>query len=154
MNIPIQIAKHLREVYFGGNWTCSNFKDNLSGISWEDACKTTESFNSIATLVYHSSYYVDAIIVVLEGNVLETKDELSFNHPPIDSEQSWEKLKESVWLKVEKAAALIELLPEQKLKEYFSAEKYGNVLRNLLGCIEHSHYHLGQIVLIKKIILK
>ena len=31
-------------------------------------------------------------------------------------------------------------------------EKYGNYFRNLTGIIEHLHYHLGQIVLIKKLI--
>jgi hypothetical protein len=29
-------------------------------------------------------------------------------------------------------------------------EKYGSVLRNIMGVIEHTHYHLGQIVLLKK----
>jgi hypothetical protein len=30
--------------------------------------------------------------------------------------------------------------------------KYGNYYRNLHGIIEHTHYHLGQIVLIKKLL--
>ncbi len=48
----------------------------------------------------------------------------------------------------------IEQLPESKLWETFSDEKYGNYYRNIHGIIEHSHYHLGQIVLIKKILLQ
>ncbi len=44
----------------------------------------------------------------------------------------------------------IEQLPESKLWETFSDEKYGNYYRNIHGIIEHIHYHLGQIVLIKK----
>jgi len=32
-------------------------------------------------------------------------------------------------------------------------EKYGNYYRNFHGIIEHCHYHLGQIVLIKKMLL-
>jgi hypothetical protein len=43
-------------------------------------------------------------------------------------------------------------LPESKLAETFSDEKYGNYYRNIHGIIEHTHYHLGQIVLIKKIL--
>jgi len=31
--------------------------------------------------------------------------------------------------------------------------KYGNYFRNIVGVIEHIHYHLGQIVLIKKILV-
>jgi hypothetical protein len=47
---------------------------------------------------------------------------------------------------------MIEQLPETKLWEDFWGEKYGNFYRNFHGIIEHGHYHLGQIVLIKKII--
>jgi hypothetical protein len=43
-------------------------------------------------------------------------------------------------------------LPENKLEEVFDDKKYGNYYRNITGIIEHNHYHLGQIVLIKKII--
>ena len=51
-------------------------------------------------------------------------------------------------------AALIEIVPEKKLWEDFTDKKYGNYYRNLNGVIEHTHYHLGQIVLIKKMILQ
>jgi len=33
-------------------------------------------------------------------------------------------------------------------------EKYGNYQRNIDGMIEHSYYHLAQIVVIKKILGK
>jgi hypothetical protein len=34
----------------------------------------------------------------------------------------------------------------------FWDEKYGNYYTNVQAVIEHCHYHLGQVVLIKKII--
>ena len=46
----------------------------------------------------------------------------------------------------------MEQLPETMLWETFADEKYGNYYRNIHGIIEHTHYHLGQIVLIKKIV--
>jgi len=49
---------------------------------------------------------------------------------------------------------LIEQLPETKLGETFSDEKYGTYYRNLHGIIEHNHYHVGQIVIIKKLLLQ
>jgi len=45
-------------------------------------------------------------------------------------------------------------LPESKLSETFLDEKYGNYYRNIHGIIEHTHYHLAQIVLIKKLLLQ
>ena len=59
---------------------------------------------------------------------------------------------EKTWADAEKFAALIEQLPEEKLWETFFEDKYGNYYRNIHGVIEHCHYHLGQIVLIKKVL--
>ena len=56
------------------------------------------------------------------------------------------------WSDAETLANLIEQLPESRLWEDFSDNKYGNYYRNLHGIIEHCHYHLGQIVLIKKLL--
>jgi hypothetical protein len=44
-------------------------------------------------------------------------------------------------------------MPDSKMDEVFVDEKYGTHLRNIDGMIEHAYYHLGQIALIKKMIL-
>jgi hypothetical protein len=56
---------------------------------------------------------------------------------------------DKTWENAEKPATLIEALPESKLWENFTDEKCGTYYRNLHGIIEHMHYHLGQITLIK-----
>jgi uncharacterized damage-inducible protein DinB len=152
MQVTTQIAKHLREIYFGGNWTSVNLKDTLADVSWQQATTPVYSFNSIATLVYHINYYISAVLKVLEGGPLDASDKYSFSHPPIHSKDDWEKLLEKTRTEAEKFATLIEQLPESRLGENLADEKYGNYYRNLHGIIEHSHYHLGQIVLIKKIL--
>jgi hypothetical protein len=43
-------------------------------------------------------------------------------------------------------------MPEKKVLHVFVDEKYGTYLRNIEAMIEHSYYHLGQIVLIRKIL--
>lgn len=154
MHLATQIAKHLKEVHFGGNWTCSNLKDKVSDITWEQATTKVHSFNTIATLVYHINYYVAAVSKVLEGQPLEAKDEYSFAHPPIHSQKDWDNFLEKVWADGERFTRLIADLPEERLWENFTDEKYGIYFRNLQGIIEHTHYHLGQIALIKKIILE
>jgi hypothetical protein len=45
-------------------------------------------------------------------------------------------------------------MSQNQLDEVFVDKKYGTYLRNIEAVIEHSYYHLGQIVLIKKMILK
>lgn len=152
MELTAQIAKHLRDVHFGGNWTTSNLKDTLQDVTWQEASTQVYDFNTIAALVYHMHYYVHAVLKVLQGNLLEAHDKFSFDHPPIQSEADWQNLLATVWEDAEAFAARIEQLPDSKLDEDFTDKKYGNYFRNLHGIIEHLHYHLGQVVLLKKLV--
>jgi hypothetical protein len=154
MNLTAQIANHLRAVYFGGNWTSVNLKEALADVTWQHATTRVDSLNTIATLVYHTNYYISAVSKVLQGAPLNAKDKYSFDHPPIRSQEDWKNLMDQTWKDVENFASLVEQLPESKLAETFVEEKYGNYYRNLHGIIEHTHYHLGQIVLIKKMLLQ
>lgn len=147
-----QLAKHLREVHFGGNWSCSCFKDHLSVLNYKEALQQLPHLNSIATLTVHCSYYVNVLIEVLKGKPLNSKDEYSFYLPEIKSQQDWNKLLNDIFNRAEEAATLLEQMPDSKLDENFTDEKYGIYFRNINGIIEHLHYHLGQIVLLKKLI--
>lgn len=154
MNLAAQIAKNFRDVHFGGNWTSVNLKDTLKDVSWQQATTKVESFNTIAALVYHMNYYVSVVIKVLQGAPLNASDKYSFDVPPIASKEDWEKLLNKTWTEAENFATLVEQLPASKFWEDFSDNKYGNYYRNIHGIIEHMHYHLGQIILIKKFLLK
>lgn len=152
MQYTKQIAKHLNEVYNGGNWTWVNLHDTLKDVTWQQAVAKVHDMNTIAVITNHIGYYVDAILNVLRGNPLDSKDELSFNHPPINSEADWQAMCNSIRENWHSLVAAIEQLPDEKLGEFFTQEKYGIYYRNLHGLIEHTHYHLGQIVIIKKIL--
>jgi hypothetical protein len=148
--IPVQLAKHFRDVHFGGNWTTTNLKDVLSDISWEQAVKKHEDFNTIAALVYHVNYFVGALLQVLQGGPLDAHDKYSFDVPELKSQEEWKAMVSRVLDEADLAAQLIEKLPEEKLEEDFADKKYGSYHRNILGIIEHTHYHLGQIVILKR----
>jgi hypothetical protein len=152
MSISKLIAKHITEVHFGGNWTWANLQDVLKDVTLQQATTKVDSFNTIAALVFHINYYIVAVTKVLQGGELTSKDSESFAHPPLASETDWEQMKERVWSDVKTFTALVEALPDEKMHELFVAEKYGNYFRNLMGISEHFHYHLGQIVILKKLI--
>lgn len=152
MHAIAQIAKHFRAVFFGGNWTCVNLKDELARITWQEATTKIHGLNTIAMLTYHIQYYVQAALQVLAGGPLDAHDKFSFTHAPINCREDWELLQGDIWSAVERMAVLLEQLPESRLWENFTDEKYGIYYRNLHGIIEHSHYHLGQITLIGKIV--
>ncbi len=152
MNLSAQIAKNLRDVYFGKNWTAVSMQQSLADVTWQQATTKVYSCNTIAALVYHINYYVSAVTKFLQGEPLDSRDEISFDLPPIHSQEDWQMFLEKTWREAEQFACLIEQLPESRFDEIFVEEKYGNYYRNIHGIIEHAHYHLGQIVLLKKII--
>ncbi|MEO8819321.1 MAG: DUF1572 domain-containing protein [Ginsengibacter sp.] len=152
MTLPGQIAKSLTEVFFGGNWTAVNLEETLSGVSWQEATKKVDPLNTISLLLYHINYYVVAALKVLQDGILDAHDKYSFDCPPVLSKVEWDRLITKSFNDAENLVHLIENLPEATLWEDFSDKKYGNYFRNLNGIIEHTHYHLGQIVLIKKML--
>jgi hypothetical protein len=152
MNTTKAIANHLKQVYFGGNWSSSDLKTVLNGISWEQANHKNGSTNSILALVYHLNYYVERVSRVLEEGALLASDNESYNHPEIDNEASWEALKQQVMKDGAHFAEIIERLPDSILEKDFTDKKYGNYYSNLQGIIEHIHYHLGQIVILRKLL--
>lgn len=153
MKLTEQLAKHLRDVHFGGNWSTISYRQTLEDVSWETAIKRKrDDLKSIATLSYHATYYVNTLINALKEAALDSKDALSFEHPVINSDDDWRKMLERMWTNAEEAALLLAELPDERLGEPFVEEKYGTWFRNVAGIIEHLHYHLGQVVIIKKLL--
>jgi uncharacterized damage-inducible protein DinB len=121
-------------------------------VDWELATTQIYSCNSIATLVFHMNYYVSRVLKVFQGQPLDAHDNNAFDHAPVKDQEDWDELLNRFWADAEAFATEIEKLPESKFEETFVNEKYGNYYRNIHGIIEHNHYHLAQIVLLKKII--
>lgn len=154
MNLGTQIAKQFREVHLDGKWVAAtNLKDQLSDLTWKQATTKVDSLNTIAALAFHINYYVAGLVNVFEGGPLNIRDKYSYDLPPIKSKEDWEKLLNKMWSDAEKFANLVEQMPDEKLSKGFVDIKYGNYYRNIHSIIEHTYYHLGQIVMLKKLIL-
>ena len=100
------------------------------------------------------NYFTIAVIFVLEGGPLTANDKFSFDLPPIQSAEDWEGLKIKNWTDAERLAKLVKKIFEDRLEDDFTDKKYESYYKNIQGIIEHVHYHLGQIVLLKKMVLK
>lgn len=148
------LANRLQEVLLNGYWIANtNYKDQLLNISWQEAVHQIESLNTIAALTYHINYYLEGILSVFNGNPLSIKDQYSFDLPPLHSASDWDNLVERFLLNATNFVEQVAQIPDEKLDEVFEEEKYGTYLRNIEAVIEHGYYHLGQVVLIRKLII-
>jgi hypothetical protein len=151
MKATFIVANRLREVILNGSWIANtNFKDQLASANWELVTTQINSLNTVAILAQHIHYYLNGIKTVFQGGTLDIRDQFSFTFPPIDSQEKWDNFLFKFWNDTEELVALIEQMPEEKLNDVFVDEKYGTYQRNIDAMIEHAYYHLGQIVLIKK----
>ncbi|MFB9079478.1 DUF1572 domain-containing protein [Flavobacterium procerum] len=154
MKSTTEIANRFREIILNGTWVANtNYKDQLENLDWKIAVTPIQNLNTIAVLAQHIHYYIDGINTVFKGGALDIKDKFSFDFPPISSQEEWGNFLTKFWNSAEEFANLVEQMPDEKLEEGFVDEKYGSYRRNIDCMIEHSYYHLGQIVLIKKLLL-
>ena len=154
MTRNLTIAGRLREVLLNGHWIANtNYKEQIQTITWEQATQKIDSLNTIAALTYHINYYLAGLLAAFESGKLDISDKFSFDLPPMHSESDWNGLVSQFLSNSEKFADKIEHMDNSVFDEPFIDEKYGTFLRNIEGVIEHSYYHLGQISLIKKMIL-
>lgn len=155
MNQSLQLANRFREVILTGTWIANtNFKDQLADLDWQIALSKVDSLNTIADLAQHIHYYISGILNVFNGGALDIKDQFSFNFPAIESQEQWNLFLNRFWNDSEQFALKVKSMSDEKLNSVFVDEKYGSYRRNIEAMIEHSYYHLGQIVLIKKMLLQ
>ncbi len=154
MTRNLLIASRLREVLLNGHWIANtNYKEQLLSVNWQQATQKVDNLNTIAALTYHINYYLAGLLSAFENGKLEIRDKYSFDVPPINSASEWNKLVTDFLHNSEKFADRVEQMDDNIFDQPFIDEKYGTFLRNIEGVIEHSYYHLGQISLIKKMIM-
>ena len=147
------LAARLREVFINGKWIANtNYREQIVSVTWEQAIQKIDNLNTIALLTFHINYYLQGLLIVLNGGGLEIRDKYSFELPEIKTEKDWSKLVTDFLSNSEKFADKVEQLADNILDQPFADEKYGSYLRNIEGVIEHSYYHLGQISLLRKLI--
>lgn len=153
MKASIQLADRFKEVVLTGRWIANtNLKEQLSDVTLHNALHKVGLLNTIASLTFHLDYYIAGVLNYFETGELNIRDKYSFNLPPMTSEADWQALKERLWANSEKFALQVAQMSDEQLDQVFVKHEYGDYRRNIDGMIEHCYYHLGQIVLIRKLV--
>src|SRR5690606_16612741 len=81
------LANRLKEVLLNGKWIANtNFKEQITSISWEQAIEKVENLNTIALLTFHVNYYVKGILNLSQGAKHENRDKYRIDMTVISSE--------------------------------------------------------------------
>ncbi|CAM3850683.1 DUF1572 domain-containing protein [Flavobacterium branchiophilum] len=155
MKLSTYLSDRLRAVYLDGYWIANtNFKTQLELTNWQQATQKLDNLNTIAALIFHINYYLEGLLNAFDSGKIEISDAFSFDCPPIQSDADWNNMIRIFLDHAEKFSVLVENLDESVFEQPFFDDQYGSMIRNIEGVIEHSYYHLGQIVLINKLLQK
>ena len=148
-----ELAKRFSDVILNNSWVANNsYKNQLIDLPLEVVLFKHQSLHSIAALTQHVHYYIAGILNVFNGGNLDIKDIYSFDFPPIHTIEQWHTFLAVFWTDAASFTQKLEEMDENTLNSIFVKKEYGTYHFNINTLIEHSYYHLGQIVLIKKLI--
>ena len=152
MNIPFYIAEHVLQVSKGDNWTEVNLHDTLKDVNYKDAGTQTQiSVNTIASLVHHLAYWNRIMVQRIAGIKIEIPVVNGFDVPVLAGDHEWQALLNDYQSSAQELALAIKGIDMKRLEQPI-LPGYSSVYKNIQGAVEHIHYHLGQIVMLKKAI--
>jgi hypothetical protein len=149
MRIVEAIAQHFYEVNYGNNWTDAAVKQVLEGVSYDQATRKVGNANTIALLLFHMNFYNMVVYDRLVGIKRNFEHEESLQQPTINNEEDWQQLQKTYFENADKIYQAILQFDESRL---FEQTTRNTPYKNLHGLVEHIHYHLGQISLLKKVV--
>lgn len=151
MKVQEEVARHIMEVY-EGNWSAINMEDLLADINWQEAtAKVPGLDNTIAKLLNHITFYNEIIIERLHGHSPEINEANGFDAAPISNDEDWEMLKQRNFESFAVLAGAARKLKPERLSQPIIPGKT-QTYKSLHGVVEHAFYHMGQIMVLKKLI--
>ena len=139
------IASRVHALFFGPNWTETSLSELIQNHTFAEFLNTKVGTNSAAAVLFHIHYYQKAQLSVLQGGSLNAKDSESFHHPKWVNESDWLQFGSDVLETGRELELAVSKLPESKWSEAFVKAEYGSYESNLIGMLEHSYYHFGQL---------
>lgn len=152
MNLPELIAQHVLDVHQGNNWTEVDLAHTLRDVTLAEATTLTPaSPNTIVALVRHLTFWNRVMARRAQGYPTQIPGTNGFEGSELHSETEWLALQAELWQSAQELATAIRRVPAERLAEPI-LPAYSSTYKNLHGAVEHLHYHLGQLVILKNLV--
>lgn len=147
-----RIIKLFADLYEGNPWLGVNWMDTLNTISAEKASRRiAEGRNTIWEIVNHVIHWRRNVLQRLHGDVITTPDH-NYILPVSDtSEIAWQRTLKELHLSQQEWLVFLEGCDENQFSKIYPNNQM-TYYEHIHGILQHDAYHLGQIVLLAKMI--
>ncbi len=145
-----RIKKIISDQFNGNPWLDVNIVDTLQDLSAIEAAKKTGNLNSIWQIVNHMIEWREVLWKKLNGETVYVNENNFFEEIKDPSETEW---KQTLKRLEQSQENIMNFLSKEKDFDYAKVFSNGHTsYEHLQAILQHDAYHLGQIVLLKKII--
>jgi len=147
-----RIAKLFEDLYNGRPWVDVTIMDTLKNISAEQSAKKIiPERNSIWQIINHMIAWRENVLLRVQGNEMITPNNNYFTQLEIISETEWQKALERLVNSQEQWIHFLENFDESQFDKIYASNKM-TYYEHIHGILQHDAYHLGQIVLLSKLV--
>lgn len=147
-----RIKKLFEDLYNGIPWIDVTIMDTLKNISAEQAAKkVTSGRNSIWQIVNHMIAWRENVLLRVQGNEVTAPNNNYFTQLEIISETEWQKALERLANSQDQWIRFLENFDESQFDRIYASNKM-SYYEHIHGILQHDAYHLGQIVLLSKLV--
>jgi len=147
-----RIRRQLERAFHGPAWHGDSVFDVLGRISVEDAThRPVPDAHSIIELVLHTAAWLRIARLRTAGQLVAVSDEMDWPSPTSGTGRQWAAALADLRASVEELDEAIDAFRDEDLEAAVEGKvREYTVYEELHGAIQHSLYHLGQIVLLAK----
>ncbi|MBL8205822.1 MAG: DinB family protein [Blastocatellia bacterium] len=154
-----RIADQLKRAYEGPAWHGPSLLEALSGVTARQAlARPIPNTHSIWQLVLHIAAWMDAVRERIENGPVREPADGDWPEITDTSETGWQATLDLLTQRQQALLSVLTNLTDEQLKRRLGAEHDPptasgySAYYNLHGVIHHNLYHVGQIVLLKKLL--
>lgn len=146
-----RITELLRRAFDGEPWYGPSVMDVLSEVTLEETLNQLPESHTIAELVAHMIAWRTFVVKRLQGDPnYEIEQEESFRKIAAMTSDQWNELLQQLHQTQEELLQMLSKTSDEKLNDVVAGREY-TFDKMLHGIIHHDIYHIGQIVLLRKL---
>ncbi|HKR06056.1 MAG TPA: DinB family protein [Bacteroidia bacterium] len=146
-----RLRKLFSDHFDGSPWLDVTIMDTLKDIPASKAAKKIENFNTIWQIVNHMIAWRETNLKRIKGEILPSPQNNFFEEVKDTSEEAWQVTLKKLERSQHNMLSFLSLPDDSWFEKIYIANN-NSYYEHLQGILQHDAYHLGQIVLLKKII--